>query len=960
MRKKVLLFVALLSLLACIFAMGISAADFESNYTTEVTKFYDADGVKELLPTWANVTDKEATAVIKKADGNAVRIPAYYVVKTNGASFNKEGTNLDFSWITEKLGEEITVANLVALDVPNDFTSFSGGISTTYFPALEELVIPTSVTSLGQSMFRNNTVIRKVFVRQVVGADGNVQGVTRLPGWFADITNGSTSHLESFDFELDYVTSIGDRAFDNSAIKSFTVKAPMTSLGNTAFNGCKYLETVSINNTADVIGPVSTLFQGCINIKSINLNGISIGGYFLQNANALTEGGLTLVATNVASISAEAFKKAVNLSNVDISGPITSIGNSIFLECKNLTNVRIYNELETPATGGNSLCDNLATDKLTSVVLHGIAIGNYAFRNLGQNTSLTSECTVVATNIGSIGTEAFKNADIIVSIYVEGPFTSVNSGHVFRDNGKLKELTIINTGDTLVTMGNGEVNPELTDLTIKGKFTLGTMENSGNPLFQQNSKLKNVYLGTGVQSIGQKAFYKCYALEKVHLADTITQIGDRAFDFESANVQTSESFTFVDENGNMDNTLPTSLTYIGGHFLKRIKIANTELIFPESFTNHDSDQDYDFEDTILPANFRLIYLGKMTAIDLRMLQNSNVTVYLTKNSASELTNPIVYAYIDGTTISDNGGVYFGTNTNGTLTLTLNDYVKNGLNPSEYIKYYFCGSDEVVFLTRRSIPKGEGTSASWDNFVTTPVTYAQLTAAGVTIDKHPILSAPAFSPATCTEDGGIKTYCLGCGQIASIEKTEDALGHNFDYINSAEAKLIAIAYASYDKMGTKTVSCGNCGEHEEFDAAALFVNQGFSQTEYEAGSILISFVINHKALDEYKQITGNELTYGIFAIAQQNAQDENSVDKEIVNADGTTIKGVASVDFSKHDYDIFAIRITGFETDGQKDVQLALGAYVIENGKVSYLQEGKPADGQLYTYVSFNSLASYFA
>ena len=76
-------------------------------------------------------------------------------------------------------------------------------------------------------------------------------------------------------------------------------------------------------------------------------------------------------------------------------------------------------------------------------------------------------------------------------------------------------------------------------------------------------------------------------------------------------------------------------------------------------------------------------------------------------------------------------------------------------------------------------------------------------------------------------------------------------------------------------------------------------------------------------------------------------------KEIINADGTTVKGVANVDFSKRSYDIFAIRITGFETVEHKDVQLALGAYVIDGDKVTYLQVGTPTEGAKYCYTSYN-------
>lgn len=235
MKKKLLLVAFMVVALVCLFALSISAAEFKSDFTEEVTKFYDTDGETVLAPDFANLanlTDTESTAVLKKADGTYVRVPTYYIL-AESSQFDVKGSKFNFSWIAEKLGEtELTAANVVAIEIPEGTTSIiNGAFSGTNLPALEELVIPTTVTSLGQSMFRNNNVLRKVFVKQTRDADGNVQGVTTLPGWFADITNGTVSALESFDFELDYVTSIGNQAFQNSAIKSFTITAPMTSLG---------------------------------------------------------------------------------------------------------------------------------------------------------------------------------------------------------------------------------------------------------------------------------------------------------------------------------------------------------------------------------------------------------------------------------------------------------------------------------------------------------------------------------------------------------------------------------------------------------------------------------------------------------------------------------------------------------------------------------------------------------
>ena len=178
-------------------------------------------------------------------------------------------------------------------------------------------------------------------------------------------------------------------------------------------------------------------------------------------------------------------------------------------------------------------------------------------------------------------------------------------------------------------------------------------------------------------------------------------------------------------------------------------------------------------------------------------------------------------------------------------------------------------------------------------------------------------------------------------------------------NPAHDLETTIKYANgFANVGEKLIACKNegCQHKIEVEAKALFKCLGYSTQSYGNGGFSVSFAINYEAVDDYNTVENTTLTYGAFAVAQQNAQQavgDEKVDKDIINADGTTAKGVASVDFSKRSYDIFAIRITGFETDEHKDVKLALGAYVIENGKVTYLQVGTPAEGNTYCYTSYN-------
>ena len=866
MKKRLFLITLMVALFVCLFVISASAAEmFTSEYTSEITKFYD--GTTELAPDFAtNVTDKESTAVLKKADGTYVRVPAYYIFKANSKNqFDVTGSNFDFSWVSAKLGEAetLTLASLVAIEIPEGTTSFSNVISETTFSGLTELVIPSTITSAPDKLFRNNDIIKKIFVKQVENEDGTIQGLTVIPNYFADITDSSVSHLEFFALELDYVTNVKSNAFMKSALQEIRLQGPITNISGSAFASCASLKTVYINNTSDIITIGGKALAYCVSLENVTLNGFSLSDYLIElNTNTCTSTGLTVVATNVATVGTMPFKNFANLKSADISGPITSIGGSMFGGCTNLENVKIISTNPTPATCGNSMCDGLKN--LKSVELHGISIGSYAFRNANGPSTMK----VTLTNVGSVGYQAFYKAQNISELYISGPLTSVDSGS-YRECPSLKKLTVINTGDTLVTAGNGESNPLLEEIHLEGKFTI-----TGSPVFQNNPSLKHVYLGHGVEVVGEYAFYQCYALETMYLADTITTIGDRAIDMEASGRQTSASFMFVDENGNMDNTLPTSLTAINGHFLKHIKIANTQLIFPETFTNHDSTQAYDFEGTIYPQGFSLVYLGRMTAINLKQFYKHNgskdVAIYLTNNTASDIKNYRVTANVLASGDIAHG-TYAGINENGSLEIKIDSGLQNNINATGYVKFIFCGSDEVCFVTRVNIVWGSNTSSSWGDFVSTPVTFAQLEAAYDVYNeanpdnqktlpaKHPILTAPEFSPADCTNDGGTRVFCAGCGSLVSFEKTEDALGHDYDIMNAT-----AIVYADYTKNGVYTTVCLRC-EHdveETVEGSHLFEYMGISASTKGTG-LCAGYLLNNDYIEAYAKLNPS-FEYGVVA------------------------------------------------------------------------------------------------
>ena len=186
----------------------------------------------------------------------------------------------------------------------------------------------------------------------------------------------------------------------------------------------------------------------------------------------------------------------------------------------------------------------------------------------------------------------------------------------------------------------------------------------------------------------------------------------------------------------------------------------------------------------------------------------------------------------------------------------------------------------------------------------------------------------------------KNACVGVCTICG----DTVVKHNDDKNLS-----VSISYTNYGKEGTKTIACQNegCGYEATEKTPALFYTEGFSTPENGRGDIAVLFVINYDAIAEYEKASSKSLSFGVFAILYNNIGENG-----ILNNENAVTVGI------EDDYFSFEMRITGFETDDQKEAQLAIGAYVLdEKGTVSYIQAQDPAEGEEFSSVSYNDIYS---
>ena len=117
----------------------------------------------------------------------------------------------------------------------------------------------------------------------------------------------------------------------------------------------------------------------------------------------------------VTSIGSLAFEDCSGLTSVTIPNSVTSIGESAFYYCSSLTSVTIPNSVTSIGNFAFYYCKGLTSVTIPNSVT---SIGKYAFANCSGLTSVT-----IGSGVTSIGYRAFDGVDIptVISL-IENPF----------------------------------------------------------------------------------------------------------------------------------------------------------------------------------------------------------------------------------------------------------------------------------------------------------------------------------------------------------------------------------------------------------------------------------------------------------------------------------------------------------------------------------------------------------
>ncbi len=255
-------------------------------------------------------------------------------------------------------------------------TAFQGNSDITY------VKLPAGVTSINANAFKGCSSLKGIYLPNTMtqigdGAFENCSKLTQLAvpknvqsiGARAFYQDGALFMLYMRDADYSSLVSIGSEAFkDCTALSkfcsddSFVIPGRLESIGDSAFEGCKSIEAVDMNESVTTLGKAA--FRNCGTLTSV------------------------VMSSKLTEISAEAFKGCNNLTSLTFKTGNTVIGDSAFEGCIGLGGVTLLYSIKTIGNYAFRGCSKLIRAEIAS---GEASIGDAAFYGCASNLTIVGQ-----------------------------------------------------------------------------------------------------------------------------------------------------------------------------------------------------------------------------------------------------------------------------------------------------------------------------------------------------------------------------------------------------------------------------------------------------------------------------------------------------------------------------------------------------------------------------------------
>lgn len=306
-----------------------------------------------------------------------------YDFEVDGIYYNFSGSNAEVTYSNKYNGSyqgSIIIPNTVTYDGETYCVTSIGKSAFEESRSLTSITIPNSVKSIGSGAFESCYGLTAVNITDLEAwCNIDFESYNSNPLYFAQHLYLRGEEIKELVIP-NSITTIGDYAFQGcSSLTSVTIPNSVTSIGVGAFEWCKSLTSITIPNSVKSIG--TEAFSICESLASIIIpNSITtIGKGVFNDCQSLTS---ITIPKSVTSIESEAFRWCSGLTSITIPNSVTSLGKNAFYMCSSLTSINIPNSITTIEEETFSGCSSLTTVTIPNSITSIGKNAFYGCRNL--------------------------------------------------------------------------------------------------------------------------------------------------------------------------------------------------------------------------------------------------------------------------------------------------------------------------------------------------------------------------------------------------------------------------------------------------------------------------------------------------------------------------------------------------------------------------------------------------
>ena len=424
--------------------------------------------------------------------------------------------------------------------------------------ALEYVVLPKGLTSIGEYAFGYMTIPREFYSQNFIGVYGfddtaknyaeanglfytacegdlggcsylyddatntlTVSGDGVIPDFEPNMINGRSQTTAPWDglrfitkyLNIEYdINQIGSYAFwDFDKVSYFFTPNTVTRIGTYAFAECDGADTINILGKDCVIEDGAFRECGGNRMSLIDLSGVSVieDEAFLGCNSSRVE-----LRSGLKKIGEAAFSGNGTVGEVEIPADCEYVGSGAFMNCGKLQKITFYSY-------DCEIIDEAYTTSDTAVI--------YGFKNsTAEAYAKNNQRSFVDIGSGTVGECTFSFDPVTGCLTISGNGTT-ETGEVFSpwyDYNHLIRSAVIRNGVKDIGSNLFSGSKHLSEVTV-----VDSVGRIGGSAFSNCDSLVSITLPGSVREIENGAFSVCGALEEVRLSTGLEKVGQQAFAF---------------------------------------------------------------------------------------------------------------------------------------------------------------------------------------------------------------------------------------------------------------------------------------------------------------------------------------------------------------------------------------------------------------------------------------------